>query len=34
MVGNDGALPAERAFWIFGVPFLTLRYRIQRQPTS
>jgi hypothetical protein len=31
---EDGALRAEHAFWVFGFPFLTLHYRIQRKPPS
>lgn len=30
----DGALRAEHAFWIFGLPFLTLHYRIARKPAA
>jgi hypothetical protein len=29
-----GQLRADHAFWIFGLPFLVLRYRIRRQPTG
>ena len=29
---EDGALRAEHAFWVFGLPFLTLHYRITRKP--
>jgi hypothetical protein len=29
---DDGALRAEHAFWVFGFPFLTLHYRIERKP--
>jgi hypothetical protein len=28
---EDGALRAEHAFWVFGLPFLTLHYRIGRK---
>jgi hypothetical protein len=28
---EDGVLRAEHAFWVFGFPFLVLRYRIQRK---
>jgi hypothetical protein len=28
---DDGALRAEHAFWVFGFPFLTLHYRIERK---
>jgi hypothetical protein len=31
---EDGTLRAEHAFWIFGLPFLTLHYRIARKPAS
>ncbi len=31
---EDGALRAEHAFWVFGLPFLTLHYRIERKPDS
>jgi hypothetical protein len=31
---EDGALRAEHAFWVFGFPFLTLHYRIERKPAS
>jgi hypothetical protein len=31
---EEGALRAEHAFWVFGLPFLTLRYRIERKPGS
>jgi hypothetical protein len=31
---EEGALRAEHAFWVFGLPFLTLQYRIARKPTS
>ncbi len=31
---DDGALRAEHAFWVFGLPFLTLHYRITRKPAS
>jgi hypothetical protein len=29
-----GELRAEHAFWVFGLPFLVLHYRIQRKPES
>ena len=29
---EDGVLRAEHAFWLFGFPFLTLHYRIERKP--
>jgi hypothetical protein len=29
---EDGVLRAEHAFWVFGFPFLTLHYRIERKP--
>ena len=28
----DGELRAEHAFWVFGIPFLILHYRIHRKP--
>ena len=28
---EDGALQAEHAFWVFGLPFLVLHYRIRRK---
>jgi len=28
----DGELRANHAFWLFGLPFLVLRYRIRRKP--
>ncbi len=31
---EDGELRAEHAFWLFGFPFLTLHYRIERKPTG
>jgi hypothetical protein len=31
---EDGALRAEHAFWVFGFPFLTLDYRIERKPAG
>jgi hypothetical protein len=31
---EDGALRAEHAFWVFGLPFLTLHYRIARTPAN
>jgi hypothetical protein len=29
---DDGELRAEHAFWVFGFPFLVLRYRMHRKP--
>jgi len=29
---DDGELRAEHAFWVFGLPFLVLHYRITRKP--
>ena len=29
---DDGVLRAEHAFWMFGFPFLVLRYRMHRKP--
>lgn len=31
---QDGELHAEHAFWVFGLPFLVLHYRIQRKPKA
>jgi hypothetical protein len=31
---EDGSLRAEHAFWVFGLPFLTLHYRISRKPAG
>jgi hypothetical protein len=31
---DEGDLRAEHAFWVFGFPFLTLHYRIERKPTG
>jgi hypothetical protein len=31
---QDGELRAEHAFWVFGLPFLVLHYRIGRKPRS
>ena len=31
-VDHDGQLRADHAFWIFGLPFLVLRYRIRPKP--
>jgi hypothetical protein len=31
---QNGALRAEHAFWVFGLPFLTLHYRIARKPAN
>jgi hypothetical protein len=28
---NGGELRAEHAFWVFGIPFLVLRYRMHRK---
>ena len=28
---DDGELRAEHAFWVFGIPFLVLRYRMHRK---
>lgn len=28
---HDGELRAEHAFWLFGMPFLTLHYRLHRK---
>jgi hypothetical protein len=30
----DGQLQAEHAFWVFGLPFLVLHYRMHRKPTD
>jgi len=30
----DGELRAEHAFWVFGFPFLVLRYRMHRKPAG
>ena len=32
-VDEQGGLRAEHAFWLFGIPFLVLHYRIARKPT-
>ncbi|WP_197275090.1 hypothetical protein [Luteipulveratus halotolerans] len=32
-VDDAGALRAEHAFWLFGIPFLVLHYRIARKET-
>jgi hypothetical protein len=29
---KDGELRAEHAFWVFGLPFLVLHYRMHRKP--
>ena len=29
---SDGELRAEHAFWVFGLPFLVLHYRMHRKP--
>ena len=31
---TDGELRAEHAFWVFGLPFLVLHYRMHRKPTD
>jgi hypothetical protein len=31
---NDDQLQAEHAFWVFGLPFLVLHYRMHRKPTD
>ena len=31
---TDGELLAEHAFWVFGLPFLVLQYRMHRKPGS
>jgi hypothetical protein len=31
---DNGELRADHAFWVFGFPFLTLRYRMSRRPSS
>jgi hypothetical protein len=31
---HDGDLRAEHAFWVFGLPFLVLHYRMYRKPTD
>jgi len=31
---DDGEVRADHAFWVFGLPFLVLRYRIRRKPAS
>ena len=31
---EDGVLRAEHRFWVFGLPFLTLQYRITRKPSG
>ena len=31
---DDGELRADHAFWVFGLPFLVLRYRIGRKPAD
>jgi hypothetical protein len=30
----EGELRADHAFWLFGLPFLVLRYRIHRKPVA
>lgn len=32
--GAEGELEAEHAFWVFGLPFLVLHYRIRRKPST
>jgi hypothetical protein len=29
----DGEVRAEHAFWVFGIPFLVLHYRIRHKPS-
>jgi hypothetical protein len=29
---DAGEVRADHAFWVFGLPFLVLRYRIRRKP--
>lgn len=31
---EDGELRAEHAFWVFGMPFLVLDYRLRRKPST
>ena len=31
-VDDGGELRADHAFWVFGLPFLVLRYRFSRKP--
>jgi hypothetical protein len=31
---QDGELRAEHAFWVFGLPFLVLHYRMRRKPAA
>jgi hypothetical protein len=31
---QDGELRAEHAFWVFGLPFMVLHYRMHRKPTA
>jgi hypothetical protein len=31
---RDGELRAEHAFWVFGLPFLVLRYHLRRKPVA
>jgi hypothetical protein len=31
---EDGELRAEHAFWVFGLPFLVLHYRLHRRPAN
>jgi hypothetical protein len=31
---QDGELRAEHAFWVFGLPFLVLHYRLHRKPAT
>lgn len=34
VVDDDGVMHADHAFWLFGLPFLTLEYTIRRTPPS
>lgn len=34
VVVDDGQVAANHAFWLFGIPFLVLRYRISRKPLA
>jgi hypothetical protein len=33
-LGSDDELRAEHAFWVFGLPFLVLHYRMHRKPAA
>ena len=33
VVTHGAQIVASQAFWLFGIPFLTLRYRIARNPS-